>query len=105
MRAVGMGGYVRLDDAHVVFVRSGRGKLQHPRYHPATVPIEGMVGVSLREPQGLTTGRLCVRVLGYSDEEMARPDYRFCINFGVWQLTNMRVIEAEIARRTAEISS
>ena len=100
-----MGGYVRFDDEHIVFVRSGRGRLRHPRCHPATVPFDGIVGVSLREPHGLTTGRLCVSVLGYSDEEMGRPDYPFCINFGTWQLKNMRAIEAEIARRTAEVSS
>lgn len=96
---------MRVEDDCVVFVRSGRGKLRHPRYHPATVPFEGVLAVSMREPRGLTSGRLCVRVLGYRDEEFGRPDYPFCINFAAWQLTNMRAIVAEISRRSAEVSS
>ncbi len=105
MRAVGKGGFVRIEDDCVVFVRNGRGKFRHPRYHPATVPFEGVVGVSIREPRGLTAGRLCVSVLGFSDEEVARPDYPFCILFAPWQLTNMRRIHAEIWRRTAEANA
>lgn len=100
MRAVGKRGYVRVEDACVVFVRGGRGKLRHPRYHPATVPFEGVVGVNMREPRGLTSGRLCVRVYGFSDEEIDRVDYPFCITFGPWQLPNMRKIQAEIGRRS-----
>jgi hypothetical protein len=101
MRAVGKGGFVRVEDSCVVFVRNGRGKFRHPRYHPATVPFEGIEGVSIREPRGLTTGLLCVRVYGFADEEVARPDYPFCITFGAWQLSNMRRIHDEISRRTA----
>jgi hypothetical protein len=105
MRAVGKGGFVRLEDECVVFVRNGRGKFRHPRYHPATVPFEGIEGVSMREPRGLTAGRLCVRVYGFADQEVARPDYPFCITFGAWQLSNMRRIHAEIRRRTTSTSA
>ena len=105
MRAVGKGGFVRVEDDRVVFVRGGRGKFRHPRYHPATVPFEGIIEVSMREPRGLTSGRLCVRVYGFRDEEIGRPDYPFCITFGAWQLANMRKIRAEISRRTAEVGT
>jgi hypothetical protein len=105
MRAVGKGGFVRVEDSCVVFVRNGRGKFRHPRYHPATVPFEGIEGVSIREPRGLTTGLLCVRVYGFADEEVARPDYPFCITFGAWQLSNMRRIHDEVSRRTAGANS
>ncbi|HZJ04863.1 MAG TPA: hypothetical protein VFD59_05270 [Nocardioidaceae bacterium] len=104
IRAVGKNGYVRVEDDCVVFVRGGRGKLRHPRYHPATVPFEGVIEVSLREPQGLESGRLCVRVYGFRDEEITRPDYPFCITFGAWQLANMRAVEAEISHRSVAVS-
>ncbi|HET6626306.1 MAG TPA: hypothetical protein VFG63_07940 [Nocardioidaceae bacterium] len=105
MRAIGKGGFVRVEDECVVFVRTGRGKFRHRRYHPATVPFEGVVGVSMREPRGLTAGRLCVAVYGFAEEEIARPDYPFCLTYGAWQLTNMRKVEAEIRRRSAEANA
>lgn len=104
MRAIGKTGDVRVEDDCVVFVPGDRGKLRHPRYHPATVPFEGVIEVSLREPRGLESGRLCVRVSGFRDEEITRPDYPFCITFGAWQLANMRAVEAEISRRSVEVS-
>jgi hypothetical protein len=96
MRAVGAEGYVRVEEDRVVFVRGGRRRLRHPRYHPAMVPFEGITGVSLREPSETACGRLCVDVYGFGGEEIARSDYPFCIDFGPWQLEDMQRITAYI---------
>ena len=102
--AVGKRGYVRAEDTCVVFVRGGRGRLRHRKFHPATVPYEGIVGVELRPPRGARYGELWVHVLGYSAEEAAAPDYPFRILFGAWQLASMRKVHARI-RRSAAIAS
>lgn len=99
--AVGKRGYVRAEDECVIFVRGGRRGLRHPRFHPATVPYDGILAVRLREPRGARYGELWVHVLGYSAEEAAAPDYPFRILFGAWQLASMRQVHGRITQGAA----